>query len=275
MNRRLQAIFVVCVLAMWWLFGSALSAGGWTREQWFMLVIAHTACLVVFYRFAYIFSYGYGLSMLCVSLWLIFQFRNLAALLVGGLCAAYGLRLWQFVFARHRARAARGDPDTNLELHQRTPLAARVFIWIMVSWLMAFMGMTTWLVGVRGVVTPWIMGGAIVMLLGLGMETVADNQKQLAKAAAPERWVDSGLFARIRQANYAGEILFQIGLMLAGAGAALSAREYLLAWVAPLYVIVLMIFQAVMLDEKQKTRYGNAPEYLAWRERSGSLLPFP
>jgi steroid 5-alpha reductase family enzyme len=178
------------------------------------------------------------------------------------------------VFARHRARAARGDPDTNLELHQRTPLAARIFIWIMVSWLMAFMGMTTWLVGTRGVMTPWMMIGAIVMLLGLGMESIADNQKQIAKMAAADRWVDSGLFARIRQANYAGEILFQVGLMLAGAGAAASVREYLLVWVAPFYVIVLMIFQATMLDAKQKTRYGNSPEYLAWRERSGSLLPF-
>jgi hypothetical protein len=63
--------------------------------------------------------------------------------------------------------------------------------------------------------------------------------------------------------------------MLAGAGAAMSAGEYLLAWVAPLYVIVLMIFQAVMLDEKQSTRYANAPEYLAWRGRSGRLFPLP
>ena len=274
MNRNLQTIFLVCVIAMWWLFGSAVAAGSWPRDQWAMLIIAHVACAVVFYRFAYIFSYGYGLSMLCVSLWLMFEFRSLPVLLVGGLCAAYGLRLWQFVFARHRARAARGDPDTNLELHQRTPLVARIFIWIMVSWLMAFMGMTTWLVGTRGVMTPWIMIGAIVMLLGLGMESIADNQKQIAKMAAADRWVDSGLFARIRQANYAGEILFQVGLMLAGAGAAASVREYLLVWVAPFYVIMLMIFQATMLDAKQKTRYGKSPEYLAWRERSGSLLPF-
>ena len=118
------------------------------------------------------------------------------------------------------------------------------------------------------------MIGAIVMLLGLGMESIADNQKQIAKMAAADRWTDSGLFARIRQANYAGEILFQIGLMLAGAGAAASVREYLLIWLAPFYVIVLMIFQATMLDAKQKARYGNSPEYLAWRERSGSLLPF-
>ena len=274
MNRRLQTIFLVCVLAMWWLFGLSLAAGSWTNDQWAMLIIAHLVCLVVFHRFAYIFSYGYGLSMLCVSLWLMFQFCNLPALLIGGLCAAYGLRLWQFVFARQRARAARGDADTDTELHRRTPMGLKIFIWIMVSWLMAFMGMTTWLVGTRAAMTPWMVVGAIVMVLGLGIESIADNQKQIAKAAAPARWVGTGLFARMRQANYAGEIVFQLGLMLAGIGTALAAREYLLVWVAPFYVIMLMIFQASMLDEKQLTRYGQSPDYQAWRARSGRLLPF-
>jgi steroid 5-alpha reductase family enzyme len=212
--------------------------------------------------------------MLAVSLLLMFHLRNLPALLIGGLCAAYGLRLWQFVFARHRARAARGDPDTDLALHLRTPLGLKIFIWIMVSWLMAFMGMTTWLVGLRGTMTPWVVAGAILMVSGLGAETIADNQKQLAKAAAPDRWVDYGLFARVRQANYAGEILFQVGLMLAAVGAADTAREYLLAWVAPFYVVVLMIFQARELDGKQLARYGGAADYQAYRARSGRLLPF-
>jgi steroid 5-alpha reductase family enzyme len=274
MNRNLQTIFLVCVLAMWWLFGSGLADNNWTNDQWAMLIIAHIVCLVVFHRFAYIFSYGYGLSMLCISLWLMFKFRNLPALLIGGLCAAYGLRLWQFVFARHRARAARGDPDNDTELHRRTPMGVKIFIWIMVSWLMAFMGMTTWLAGTRALMTPWIVAGAIVMVLGLGMETIADNQKQVAKTAAPDRWVATGLFTRIRQANYAGEIVFQLGLMLAAIGTALSAREYLLVWVAPFYVIMLMIFQASILDDKQQTRYGKTPEYQAWRARSGRLLPF-
>lgn len=274
MNRNLQSIFLVCVLAMWWFFGTAIFNGTWTREQWIMLIVAHVACLVVFYRFAYVFSYGYGISMLAVSLILMFKFQNLPALLIGGLCAAYGLRLWQFVFARHRARAARGDPDTNTELHMRTPLGVKIFIWIMVSWLMAFLGMTTWLLGTHGTMTPWTLIGASLMVLGLGMETIADNQKQLAKTAAPDRWVDSGLFARMRQANYAGEILFQIGLMVAAVGAAVSAREYLLVWVAPLYVIMLMIFQANTLDAKQLERYGKTADYQSWRARTGKLLPF-
>lgn len=274
MNRNLQIIFSVCVVIMWILFATALSDGQWTTEQWTMLLMAHIICAVVFYNFALVFSYGYALSMLCIALLLMFKFANLPSLLIGGLCAAYGLRLWQFVFARFRARQARGDPDTNAAIHARTPVGVRAFIWVMVSWLMTFMGMTTWLVGSRAVLNTWIVGGAIIMVLGLGMESIADNQKQLAKTAAPSRWVDSGLFTRIRQANYSGEVLFQIGLMIAGIGAAQSPREFLLVWVAPVYVILLMIFQADTLDRQQQSRYGQSPEYQAWRQRSGRLLPF-
>jgi hypothetical protein len=274
MNRTLQGIFSVCVVVMWILFGTALAAGLWTTEQWTMLIMAHIVCAIVFYNFALVFSYGYALSMLCISLLLMFKFANLPALLIGGLCAAYGLRLWQFVFARFRARQARGDLDTNAEIHARTPLGVRAFIWIMVSWLMTFMGMTIWLVGTRGTLNAWIVSGAIAMVLGLGLESIADNQKQIAKTTAPARWVDGGLFRRVRQVNYSGEVLFQIGMMIAGLGAAQNPREYVLVWIAPFYVIMLMIFQADTLDRQQQSRYGQAPDYQAWRQRSGRLLPF-
>ncbi|MCS6946497.1 MAG: DUF1295 domain-containing protein, partial [Steroidobacteraceae bacterium] len=91
---------------------------------------------------------------------------------------------------------------------------------------------------------------------------------------APQRWVDSGVFARMRQANYSGEILFQLGLMLAVVGTARDWREYLLCWIGPLYVCILMVFQSQMLDRSQLARYGADPQYRAWRERSGRLLPF-
>ncbi|MCS6946625.1 MAG: DUF1295 domain-containing protein, partial [Steroidobacteraceae bacterium] len=187
MEKSLQSIFALCVLVIWALFAFALRDGNWTTLQWGMLIAAHLACLIVFYRFTWIFSYGYALSMLAVSLWLIAQLRNAPAYLLGGLCAAYGARLGHFVFTRARARAARGEPDTAAAAHRSTPLVVKILLWIMVSWLMAFLGMSVWLVGTRGQVTVWLVAGAIVMVLGLGLETLADNEKQLAKATAPQR----------------------------------------------------------------------------------------
>jgi steroid 5-alpha reductase family enzyme len=274
MNKPLQGIFALCVIVMWVLFGLGVSQGQWQTEQWAMLIIAHVLCLIVFYSFAYIFSYGYALSMLCVSLALISKFGNWPTFLIGGLCAAYGLRLWHFVFSRQRVRQQRGDPDTAAAVNARTPLGVKIFLWIMVSWLMSFMCMAVWLVGRSGVMTPWIVVGAMVMIIGLSLETIADNQKQIAKTTAPKRWVDSGLYTRMRQANYSGEIVFQLGLMLTVIGTAESTREYLLAWIAPFYVVILMYMQANTLDAQQLERYGQEIGYRDWRSRSGKILPF-
>ena len=54
------------------------------------------------------------------------------------------------------------------------------------------------------------------------LEAVADQQKQSAKALNPTAFVSTGLYARLRHPNYLGEIVFQVGLIVAAvvAGAA-------------------------------------------------------
>lgn len=273
MHGPLRIIFFLTVVLIWVLFGLALAGGTWSGTQWLMLGLAHLACGVVFVKFAYLFSYGYALSMVVVHLAVLAQKPSPAAALVAGLGAAYGLRLWQFVHARYRhpsyaAIRARGD-----QADATMPLPARLFLWIAVSWLMTYMGMAAYRVAEAGTLNAWVLAGAAIMALGLGLETVADRQKQQAKEQAPEEFVRVGLYASIRHPNYTGEMVFQAGLMLACIGSARSWLEYASCLIAPLYILILMYYAGRDADEQQAKRYGQDPAWQTYQQRSGCFLP--
>jgi len=273
MNGPLRQIFSLTVLLIWVLFGLSVAGGTWTGTQWLMLGLAHLACAVVFINFAYLFSYGYALSMVVVHLAILVLKPSVAAALVAGLGAAYGLRLWQFVHARYRhpsyaAIKARGDQGDA-----KMPLPARLFLWIAVSWLMTYAGMAAYQVATTGTLGGWVLAGAALMALGLVLETVADQQKQRAKAAAPGDFARSGLYARLRHPNYTGEMLFQAGLMVACLGSARGWLQYASCLIAPLYILILMYYAGRDADEQQARRYGDNPDYLTWRERTACFLP--
>ena len=273
MHGPLRIIFSITLLLMWAIFGLSLANGSWTTTNWVMLGLAHLACAVVFINFAYLFSYGYAISMLIVHLAILALKPSLAAALIAGLCAVYGARLWRFVHVRYRGTSygwikARGDKAAAT-----LPLVLRLYLWIAVSWLMTFVAMTAWRVSDTGVLTPWIVAGALIMLAGLLLETVADQQKQAGKARNPKGFVSDGLYRRIRHPNYVGEMIFQVGLMLACIGTASNWLEYTACLVGPTYIVILMYYAGLGADEQQQQRYGADPAYGQYRQRSGAFLP--
>jgi hypothetical protein len=158
MNGPLRIIFSVTLLLMWTIFGLSLANDAWTTSNWLMLGLAFLGCSVIFINFAYVFSYGYAISMLIIHLAILALRPSLAAALIAGLGAAYGARLWRFTHVRYRNAAygrikARGD-KANATL----PVALRLYLWVAVSWLMTFTAMSAWRVSESGVLTPWVAG---------------------------------------------------------------------------------------------------------------------
>ena len=89
----IRFIFPAFVLGMWVVCGMGLANGQWLGIHWLMLGLAHLACAIIFANFVYVFSYGYGVSMVLANLGVMAWRPAPAALLVGGLGLAYGLRL--------------------------------------------------------------------------------------------------------------------------------------------------------------------------------------
>ena len=111
------------------------------------------------------------------------------------------------------------------------------------------------------------------MLAGLALESVADAQKQAAKAESPTRFVMAGLYARLRHPNYLGEIIFQVGLLVAAIAGGMGGWALAAGMAGPLYIVILMYYASSDQDRQQSEHYGQDPAYQAWRQQSSSLLP--
>jgi steroid 5-alpha reductase family enzyme len=271
----IRYIFPAFVAAMWVLCGLGIASGQWSGIHWAMLGTAHLACAIIFSNFVYVFSYGYGISMALVNL-LVMAWRPVpAVLLAGGLGVAYGIRLVWFVYARYQSQGYAPTRNRGEVADASVPLPLRLFMWISCGWLMAFVAMPVWLAATAtsGRITAGLAAGASLMLAGLLLEAIADQQKQVAKAANPGQFVMTGLYARLRHPNYLGEIIFQIGLVVVAAVSAAGPWALAVGVAGPSYIVILMYFAAHDQDAQQRRRYGDDPEFQAHQRRSSSLLP--
>lgn len=273
MQGELRYIFPATVLLIWVLFGIGLGDGSWSMAQWLMLVLSHLLCAVIFLNFVYVFNYGYGLTKMVISLVLLGLMPSLPALLVAGLAALFGLRLLQFTHARYHSAGYAANLERQRRVSTTMPTPVKVFMWIAVSWLMAFEVMPVFFVARSAQLTGWVLVGAAVMLLGLVLEALADLHKQRAKASDPAAFVGSGLFRFARHPNYAGEILYQAGLIVSVLGSVSGWYEHAMAIVVPAYIIVLMCLTGRDADREQQERYGQDGAWQQYRARTGRFLP--
>lgn len=269
----LRYIFFAFVLAFWVICGLGVANGQWTGIHWVMLGLAHLGCAIIFANFVYVFTYGYAVSMVVVNLGIMAWRPVPTVLLIAGLGLAYGLRLLWFVHTRYGSPSYRGNRERADKANANVPLPLRLFMWISCGWLMAFVAMPAWVVAATGGLTPGILAGAGVMLAGLLLEAVADQQKQAAKALNPGGLVTGGLYARLRHPNYLGEIVFQIGLIAVAVVAAPGGWALVAGVVGPLYIAILMYYAAHDQDHQQNQRYGTDPAYQSWRSQTSCLLP--
>ena len=106
---------------------------------------------------------------------------------------------------------------------------------------------------------------------------VADNQKTAFRADPQneDHFITTGLWAWSRHPNYFGEILLWCGI-------AVMALPALVGWqlatlTSPLYVVVQLtaISGVRMLEARGNRRWGEDPEYQAYKARTPMLVPFP
>jgi len=273
MNRGLQIIFSVFALLILALIGWQLSAGTWSPVNWGMLAIAAACCLLVFVRFLYVFNYSYALALMLNALLLMAALRTPAALLLGSIAFAFGLRLFLFCQARQRGESYGPKMQKIIATDRAMPLPVRIPLWLMPTLLYSFHLMAVYFAGLAGRITAGVSLGAALMLAGLVIEGVADAQKQRVKRADPGQPVTTGLYRRWRHPNYAGEILFQSGLIVAGLAVATQFVPALASLLTPLYIVILMRAEAARLDREQQARYATDPAWSAWHAASGSLVP--
>ena len=116
---------------------------------------------------------------------------------------------------------------------------------------------------------PGVMAGAVLCLLGVGLELAADIRMQRFRRTRPAPFIRQGLWKWSRHPNYLGEILFWWGVA-ALAMAALPGRWWLAAGAAA-NTLLFVCVSIPMADRRQAEK----PGYAAYRAATRCLLPIP
>ena len=218
-------------------------------------------------------SYGLTFVLIAIALFVNADERGMAATALALMVVAWGIRLAGYLAYRivHMGRDARFD-------------GIRERFWSFFKfWL--FQGLAVWVIMLPvtlwfahpGPWSRWMCAGSSIWLLGLLIETVADQQKFAFKRApgAGARWTDTGLWRYARHPNYFGELLCWWGVFV------FAARD-LGAWawlglVGPLAITVILLWGTGIptLEASARKKWGSDPDYQAYRRRTRLLVPWP
>ncbi|MDP6151235.1 MAG: DUF1295 domain-containing protein [Gammaproteobacteria bacterium] len=273
-GKLIRIIFSFFVIGMIVLFAMRLNAGLWTPLNWGMMMIPAIVCMLVFSCFVYIFNFSYSLAAIGNGILIFSVLPSVASGILCGAIVIYGLRLFYFTWVRRSSESYASHVTQNQAEDQEFPVGVKIALWAQCTLLYTFQCFAIYVVASKVDVTVSALMGASIILLGTLVEGKADSQKQAFKNREPDNFITTGLFARCRHPNYSGEILAQLGLIIAGVGAVTNGwANYAAVVIAPLYIVLLMISEAWTKDLMQLKTYGEQENYRTYLRRSGSLLP--
>lgn len=119
--------------------------------------------------------------------------------------------------------------------------------------------------------------GLFLWIVGFLFESIADYQKQEFRKRPRNagRFITTGFWAWCQHPNYFGEILLWTGIAVI-ASSALSGWAFV-TLISPVFVWLLLtlISGIPLLDASAEKRWGEDPEFQAYRERTPVLIPRP
>ncbi len=251
-----------------------------------LFAVCAALCAVGFYKFVYFLSIGYGfavagggiavLVMYCLAptatpLWIV--------LAQAALFVAYGARLSGFLLVRELKNASFNKTDVKRQTldknsEKKMPVFVLCAIWLCVSALYVAQ-VSPMLYRFRNGAADWPVPviGFAVSVLGLVLESVADHQKSVQKAARPDMVATRGLYRVVRCPNYLGEIVFWTGVLIAGLTGLRTVGQWILAIAAYVCIVYIMFNGAQRLEKRQMKRYGDNPEYAAYADKTPIIIP--
>jgi steroid 5-alpha reductase family enzyme len=191
------------------------------------------------------------------------------------LVSVWALRLGSFLFLRIKQQAVDTRFDAIKPSFNRFLMAWTLQgLWVFLTLSVALAAMTTTAptqLGLAGFV------GMALWAAGFAIEVVSDRQKRLFRQdpANAGRYITTGLWAWSRHPNYFGEILLWLGIALI-ALPALSGWQYV-TLISPVFVYLLLtrISGIPPLESRAEERWGDDPEFRAYKARTPVLFPRP
>lgn len=236
-----------------------------------------------FYRVVYFVSVGYAFSIVAMVAAGLFAGRQnlMWATLLQSVClSVWGLRLGVYILRRDFQAAYRTKLESVQERGAGIGFWQKGLIWIGVSILYVCMVSPNWFGLVNqptstSLATSLIQGvGGLIMVVGLVIETVADQQKSAFKARFPRQFCDQGLYQWVRCPNYLGEIMVWVGSWIIGATFFNSTLQWVMSTVGLVCIVLIMMGSTKRLEHEQGERYGQLPAYQTYSRQVPILFPF-
>ena len=232
--------------------------------------------------FIYFFSIGYGFGVSALAVTIAVLFKDVLTPPTAMLCAVmfiFGLRLGLYLLTREKRSPEYKKILYGPDAAKKKPLPVVIMVWLFCALLyvgqvspVAFYLANKAAGAPVNEVLPWV--GAVMMALGVILESVADAQKKAAKKINKHRFVDTGVYRLVRCPNYLGELVIWTGAFLVGFGACMTFWQWVIATIGYIGIVYVMFSGARRLEIRQNVTYGNDPEYQAYVKKTPILLPF-
>lgn len=216
---------------------------------------------------------GLTFAAVTVALLIAVAPADLRAWVLTAMVVIWGARLSFFLFLRVHSQGSDGRFD---EIKVAPLSFFRVWtmqgLWVAVTASAAWVGITA---DARPAADVWMLIGAVIWLLGIVLEIVADAQKAAFRRdpAQKGRFIQNGVWAWSRHPNYFGEILVWIGVAVVALPAATGWQWVTL--ISPVFVVLLLtrVSGVPLLEKRADARWGDEPAYQEYKKRTPVLVP--
>ena len=245
---------------------------------WLMLGVCLLVSAIGFKNYVWFISLGYGFSIAAEGLAMLFLYGKnltLGTVICCVLFILYGLRLGGYLAIRELGSSSyKKNMKGEIKEGSTVPFGVKIAIWVTCAALyVTQIGGVFYRLQNAAQDNALVFIGAVVMLLGVSLETAADIQKNAAKKVNPRRFVDTGLYRIVRCPNYLGEMIFWTGVLISGIGA-VTGWQWVVVAIGYIGIIFVMFSGARRLEIRQDKNYGNDPEYQKYVTTVPILLPF-
>ena len=255
-----------------------------------LFLIALIISSIGFYKYVYFISLGYGFSVAAMGVAMFVMFmsvQNIWTFIMCVLFLIYGCRLGGYLLIREiKSASYRNTMKKEIKDGKSMKFIAKLSIWLSCALLYVFQ-VSPLLFRLESAKRDFLANdtvnsqqgdvivivGAIIMALGILLESLVDLQKSKAKKKNPNRFCDRGLYKIVRCPNYLGEVLFWTGVFVSGISIYASVWQWISAAFGYVCIVYIMFGGARRLELRQNRNYGDDPEYQAYVKKTPILIP--
>lgn len=218
---------------------------------------------------------SYALTFIVLT-WVILAVNQLTIekIIIAIMVSAWGIRLGGFLFKRIK----------KMNKDSRFDEMRNKFFKFLSFWLIQ--GLTVWLVmmsvslfmGVNKTNFNYLsIIGMIIWIIGLSIESIADNQKYAFKQNSKNKgkWIKSGIWKYSRHPNYFGEITNWTGIYIYCLSS-LTGLNAVIGLLTPFYIAftILFISGVPILEKNADKKWGKDKDYIDYKNKTSLLIPW-